>query len=56
MSEIRTIIDTGVAVSALLLPRSVPRQAFDAAGITKDRIVLAFKSPRSRVHTDFAVA
>lgn len=27
-----------------------------AAGITKDRIVLAFKSPQSRVHTDFAVA
>ena len=28
MNEIRTIIDTGVAVSAVLLPRSVPRQAF----------------------------
>jgi len=27
----RTVIDTGVAVSAVLLPRSVPRQAFDAA-------------------------
>src|SRR5690348_4984400 len=31
MSETRTVIDTGVAVSAVLLPRSVPRQAFDAA-------------------------
>lgn len=31
MSEVRTVIDTGVAVSAVLLPRSVPRQAFDAA-------------------------
>jgi putative PIN family toxin of toxin-antitoxin system len=31
MSEARTVIDTGVAVSAVLLPRSVPRQAFDAA-------------------------
>ncbi|SRR5229473_2309709 len=31
MNEIRSVIDTGVAVSAVLLPRSVPRQAFDAA-------------------------
>lgn len=30
-SDLRTVIDTGVVVSALLLPRSVPRQAFDAA-------------------------
>lgn len=30
-SDLRTIIDTGVVVSALLLPRSVPRQAFDVA-------------------------
>lgn len=27
----RTVIDTGVAVSAVLLPQSVPRRAFDAA-------------------------
>ncbi|HUG67433.1 MAG TPA: putative toxin-antitoxin system toxin component, PIN family [Pirellulaceae bacterium] len=27
----RTILDTGVVVSAVLLPRSVPRQAFDLA-------------------------
>jgi hypothetical protein len=27
-----------------------------AAGIPKDRIVLAFKSPQSRVHSGFAVA
>ena len=27
----RTVIDTSVAVSAALLPRSIPRQAFDAA-------------------------
>lgn len=31
MSELRTVIDTGVVVSAVLLPRSVPRQGFDAA-------------------------
>ena len=31
MSETRIVIDTGVAVSAVLLPSSVPRQAFDAA-------------------------
>jgi uncharacterized protein len=31
MNETRIVIDTGVAVSAILLPRSVPRQAFDAA-------------------------
>ena len=30
-SELRVVIDTGVAVSAVLLPRSVPRQAFDLA-------------------------
>ena len=30
-SELRTVIDTGVVVSAMLLPRSVPRQAFDVA-------------------------
>jgi putative PIN family toxin of toxin-antitoxin system len=32
-SKIRTVIDTGVAVSAVLLPRSVPRQAFDKAAV-----------------------
>src|SRR5947209_19986152 len=31
MNETRAVVDTGVAVSAVLLPRSVPRQAFDAA-------------------------
>ena len=30
-SDLRTVIDTGVVVSAVLLPRSVPRQAFDVA-------------------------
>lgn len=30
-TEWRTVIDTGVVVSAVLLPRSVPRQAFDLA-------------------------
>ena len=30
-SDLRIVIDTGVVVSALLLPRSVPRQAFDVA-------------------------
>jgi putative PIN family toxin of toxin-antitoxin system len=28
---IRSVVDTSVAVSAVLLPRSVPRQAFDRA-------------------------
>ena len=31
MSQTRTVVDTGVIVSAVLLARSVPRQAFDAA-------------------------
>lgn len=30
-SNFRTVIDTSVIVSAVLLPRSVPRQAFDTA-------------------------
>jgi putative PIN family toxin of toxin-antitoxin system len=30
-SELRIVVDTGVAISAALLPRSVPRQAVDAA-------------------------
>ena len=30
-NELRVVIDTGVAVSAVLLPQSVPRQAFDLA-------------------------
>src|SRR6266571_5275764 len=30
-SNVRVVIDTNVAVSAALLPRSVPRQAFDRA-------------------------
>jgi putative PIN family toxin of toxin-antitoxin system len=31
MNELRVVIDTGVVVSAVLLPRSIPRQAFDLA-------------------------
>lgn len=30
-SDLRTVLDTGVIVSALLLPRSEPRRAFDLA-------------------------
>lgn len=30
-TEFRIVVDTGVVVSAVLLPHSVPRQAFDAA-------------------------
>jgi putative PIN family toxin of toxin-antitoxin system len=30
-NEMRIVVDSGVAVSAVLLPRSIPRQAFDAA-------------------------
>jgi putative PIN family toxin of toxin-antitoxin system len=31
MSDLRTVLDTGVVVSAVLLPRSLPREAFDTA-------------------------
>ena len=31
MNELRIVIDTNVIVSALLFPKSIPRQAFDAA-------------------------
>jgi putative PIN family toxin of toxin-antitoxin system len=31
MNELRVVIDTTVVVSAVLLPQSVPRQAFDSA-------------------------
>ena len=41
MSEPRVVIDTGVAVSAVLLPRSVPRQAFDAAAARGKLLVSA---------------
>jgi uncharacterized protein len=37
----RTVIDTGVAVSAVLLPRSVPRRAFDAASSQSQLLVSA---------------
>jgi putative PIN family toxin of toxin-antitoxin system len=40
MNETRTVIDTGVAVSAVLLPRSVPRQAFDAAA-TRGKLLVS---------------
>lgn len=30
-NDLRTVVDTNVAVSAVLLPRSVPRRAFDLA-------------------------
>ena len=39
-SDLRTVIDTGVVVSALLLPRSVPRQAFDVAA-TRGRLLVS---------------
>lgn len=41
MNETRTVIDTGVVVSAVLLPRSVPRQAFDAAASRGNLLVCA---------------
>lgn len=40
MSELRIVIDTGVVVSALLLPCSVPRQAFDLAH-SRGRLLLS---------------
>jgi putative PIN family toxin of toxin-antitoxin system len=39
-SELRTVVDTGVAVSAVLLPRSVPRRAFDSA-LTRGRLLVS---------------
>ncbi len=36
----RTVIDTGVAVSAVLLPRSVPRRAVDAA-VTSGKLLVS---------------
>lgn len=36
----RVVLDTGVVVSALLLPRSVPRRAFDAAA-ARGRLLLS---------------
>lgn len=43
MSELRTVIDTGVVVSALLLPRSVPRQAFDVAA-ARGRLLVSYET------------
>jgi putative PIN family toxin of toxin-antitoxin system len=40
MSDRRVVIDTNVAVSAALLPRSVPRQAFDLA-LTRSRLLVS---------------
>jgi putative PIN family toxin of toxin-antitoxin system len=40
MSDLRVVIDTGVVVSAVLLPRSIPRQAFDAA-LDHGRVLLS---------------
>lgn len=40
MSELRTVIDTGVAVSAVLLSHSVPRQAFDLA-VERGRLLIS---------------
>jgi putative PIN family toxin of toxin-antitoxin system len=39
-SELRTVIDTSVVVSAVLLPRSIPRQAFDTAA-TRGRLLVS---------------
>ena len=42
-SDLRTLIDTGVVVSAVLLPRSVPRQAFDVAA-AQGRLLVSEKT------------
>ncbi len=39
-NELRVVIDTGVAVSAVLLPQSVPRQAFDL-GLSKGLVLVS---------------
>jgi putative PIN family toxin of toxin-antitoxin system len=40
MNDIRAVIDTNVVVSAVLLPRSVPRQSFDAA-VAQGKLLLS---------------
>jgi putative PIN family toxin of toxin-antitoxin system len=40
MNETRIVIDTGIAVSAVLLPHSLPRQAFDAA-VDRGKLLLS---------------
>ena len=40
IGDVRVVIDTGVAVSAVLLPRSVPRQAFDLA-VSRGRLLVS---------------
>jgi putative PIN family toxin of toxin-antitoxin system len=40
MSDLRIVVDTSVVVSALLLPRSVPRQAFDLAS-TRGKLLVS---------------
>jgi putative PIN family toxin of toxin-antitoxin system len=39
-SELRIVVDTGVAISAALLPRSVPRQAVDMA-VSRGRLLVS---------------
>lgn len=39
-SDLRIVIDTGVVVSAALLPRSMPRRAFDLAAV-RGRLLLS---------------
>jgi putative PIN family toxin of toxin-antitoxin system len=39
-NEARVVVDTGVVVSAVLLPRSVPRQAFDVA-LARGRLLVS---------------
>jgi uncharacterized protein len=42
-SDLRTVIDTGVVVSAVLLPDSVPRQAFDMA-VSQGRLLVSVET------------
>lgn len=39
-SDLRIVLDTGVAISAALLPRSLPRQAFDLA-VERGRLLVS---------------
>ncbi len=39
-SDLRIVLDTGVVVSAVLLPRSIPRQAFDVA-LARGQVVVS---------------
>ena len=56
-SDLRIVIDTGVVVSAVLLPASVPRQAsYNSVMDTVDVETTVVGSVAGRTHPDQAIA